>query len=92
MNGARQLYLNIYYVIHNIDHYLKNFRMLYQGHKYWHSPTVHGKALAILIAYDIYLECAKGKLNESLKVEQPMSFWEICDRLSSQMCTYKPLN
>eukprot|EP00957_Ditylum_brightwellii_P031175 2362458-Ditylum_brightwellii.AAC.1 len=60
MNDARQLYLNTYYVIHRIDHYLKNCHMGYRCHKYWYSPKIHGKALVVVIAYVIYLEVAEG--------------------------------
>eukprot|EP00957_Ditylum_brightwellii_P082698 6288621-Ditylum_brightwellii.AAC.1 len=56
MNDARQLYLNTYYILYNMDHYLKNCRMGYQSNKYWHSSTICGKALAVLIAYYTYLE------------------------------------
>eukprot|EP00957_Ditylum_brightwellii_P183922 14009554-Ditylum_brightwellii.AAC.1 len=60
MNDARQLYLNTYYAIDRIDHCIKNCHMGYCCHKYWHSPKIHGKALAVVIAYDIYLEVAEG--------------------------------
>ena len=92
MNDTRRLYLKKYYVIDNIDHLLKNGRMSYQSHTYWHSPTIFGKSLATLIAYAIYLEFAERKVDELLKTEEQLSFWELYDWLSSQMCMYKPLD
>eukprot|EP00957_Ditylum_brightwellii_P203947 15336890-Ditylum_brightwellii.AAC.1 len=77
MNDIRRLYLKKYYVIDNIDHLLKNCIMSHQCHKYWHSPTNHGKALLALVAYDIYQECAEGTLIELLKTDDPVSFWEF---------------
>eukprot|EP00957_Ditylum_brightwellii_P084592 6432412-Ditylum_brightwellii.AAC.1 len=64
MNDARQLYLNTYYVIDNIDHMLKNCRMPYLCRKYWHSPKNNRKALAALIAHDTYQECTEGTVLE----------------------------
>ena len=91
MNDARQLYLNTYYVIDRIDHYIKNCHMGYHCRKYWHSPKIHGKALAVVIAYDIYLEVAKGNVLPVCKLEEYMMFWEFRERLSEQMCGYRPL-
>eukprot|EP00957_Ditylum_brightwellii_P188474 14348454-Ditylum_brightwellii.AAC.1 len=59
MNDARQLYLNTYYVIGRIDHFIKNCHMGYCCCKYWHLPKINGKALVVVIAYDIYLEVTK---------------------------------
>ncbi len=71
MNPARELYLGTYSRIDSIDHLMKNCRLKYQSWKYWHSPMLHATALAIVIAYDMYLEVAEGKLDNDLRVEYP---------------------
>ena len=62
MNAARELYLGTYSRIDSIDHLIKNCRMKYQSWKNWHSPMLHATSLAIVVAYDIYLEITEGKL------------------------------
>ena len=62
----------------------------YQSWKYWHRPMLHATALAIVIAYDMYLEVAEGKLNSDWKVTFPVNFWTFRDVLSLQMLHYNP--
>ena len=52
---------------------------------------LHGKALAIVIAYDMYKECCEGLLNPTWKCE-PVDFHRFRDRLAKQMLTYNPTN
>ena len=91
-NMGRVIYLLTYSCIDSIDHLIKNARFFYWSWKYWHSPTNHAKALAIVAAYDMYLECAEGVLDPEWKLEkcQIVSFHKYRDRLSKQMCTYDP--
>ena len=63
MNDARHLYLKTYGQIDTIDQMIRRCRIGYQCCKYWHSAMNHGIALAVVTAYDIYLECASGSLN-----------------------------
>ena len=56
MNAGRVLYLGTYSRIDSIDHLIKNCRLKYRIWKYWHSPMLHAMGLAIVIAYDMYLE------------------------------------
>ena len=65
MNEVRQLYLNMYFNNDFIYHLIQNLKMHFHTRKYWHSPMTHVKLLAIVVEYDIYLECADGELNES---------------------------
>jgi hypothetical protein len=51
---------------------------------------IHGKTLALVVAYDMYLECTEGDLEPSWKVEKPMDFWSFWEKLSEQMLQYKP--
>eukprot|EP00957_Ditylum_brightwellii_P048006 3645270-Ditylum_brightwellii.AAC.1 len=64
--------------------------MGYRCCKYWHSPKIHGKALVVVIAYDMYLEFAEGGVLPICKLEQCMAFLEFRVRLSKQMCGYRP--
>ena len=68
MNEARELYLKTYGTIDKLDHLIKNCNMHYRSWKYWHSAMLHAKAMAICVAYDIYRECATGKLNPAWKL------------------------
>ncbi len=51
---------------------------------------VHGKALAVVVAYDFYLECAEGKLRPEWKVNKPVSFQSFRETLAVQMLEYNP--
>jgi len=50
----------------------------------------HAKALAIVTAYDMYLECCEGKLNPDWKVDKPVDFHLFRERLGTQMLKYDP--
>jgi len=89
-NMARLLYLKTYSRIDSIDHLIRNCKISYRCWKYWHSPANHGKSLAVVIAYDMYLECCEGELDESWKVKDPVDFHTFRDILSKQMCRYDP--
>lgn len=58
--------------------------------KYWHSPMTHAKAMAITIAYDIYLEVCEGQLHAECKVEKPVTFFRFREKLAKQMLHYSP--
>jgi len=51
---------------------------------------LHAKALAIVTAYDMYLECAESNVNPDWKVKKPVSFHHFQERLAVQMLTYDP--
>jgi hypothetical protein len=90
MNDSRMMYLQSYYQIDTIDHLISNCNMFYHSWKYWHSPMIHRKALAVVVACDVYLECAEGDLDPAWKIEKPMDFWPFREKLSKQMLQYKP--
>ena len=52
---------------------------------------LHTTSLAIVVAYDIYLEITEGKLNEDWRGSFPVDFWTFRDVLSIQMPEYNPL-
>jgi len=89
MNQARDLYLNTYGVIDRINHLIKNCAMKYRSWKYWHAAMIHGKALAVVVAYDMYLECCTGNLVPAWKTA-PVTFYRFREVLAKQMLTYSP--
>jgi hypothetical protein len=91
-NEARETYLNHYYGLDNADHMIKNAGNRYITWKYWHSPVLHAQALGIVAAYDMYIECCEGNLDESwaMEVKKRMSFSSFRIRLSEQMLAYNP--
>ena len=90
MNEGRQLYLSTYGKIDRIDHMIKNCNMYYRSWKYWHAPMNHAKALAVVTAYDMYKECAEGKINPEWRVYKIVDFHRFRERLGQQMLTYDP--
>ena len=90
MNESRALYLGTYFKIDTIDHLIKNASMFYRTWKYWHAPMLHGKSLAVVVAYDMYCEVAEGNLEAAWKVAKPMDFWSFREMLSMQMLDYDP--
>jgi hypothetical protein len=89
-NMARLLYLNSYSRIDSIDHMIKNCKLFYVSWKYWHSPKNHALSLAIVTAYDMYLEITEGAINPAYANKDPVSFFTFRDILSKQMTAYDP--
>ena len=52
----------------------------------------HAKSMAVVVAYDMYLECAEGKLDPDWKVSNPHDFWSFREQLSELMLQYSPTN
>jgi len=50
----------------------------------------HAKCIAIVTAYDMYLETAEGNLNPNWKVAQPVDFHRFREILGMQMMNYDP--
>lgn len=75
-NEARATYLGHYYGVDNVDHMIKNAKIRYTTWKYWHAPFLHALAMAVIAAYDMYLECCEGKLDSEWFVAEKdrMSF------------------
>jgi hypothetical protein len=51
---------------------------------------LHAKAIVIVVAYDMYLECTEGLLDEGWKVDKPVSFHVFRETLARQMLAYDP--
>jgi hypothetical protein len=92
MNVARFLYLKTFGHVDTIDALIKHCHMGYQSMKYWHSAMIEGVTLAVVVAYDMYLEAASGVLFPEWKVESPMDFHTFRDCLSSQALQYQARN
>ena len=80
----------MYFKIDYIDQLIQKSKMNCRTRKYWHSPMIHYKGLAIVVAYDMYLECAEGDLNKSWNIREPMTFWEFIEILSDKILAYNP--
>ena len=52
---------------------------------------IHGKALAIVVAFDIYRECCAGNLDPNWKTNT-VDFHRFRERLATQMLAYSPKN
>jgi hypothetical protein len=98
MNHARQLYLATYGRIDTIDAQIRKCRMYYRSWKYWHAARLHGHALCVVMAYDMYLECAREKkaleafgIDPAVDLLKILTFHEFRDRLSTQGIKYSPI-
>ena len=78
MNEERQLYLNMYFNIECINHLIQNKTITYQNCKYCNSLMTHMKGLTVVVVYDLYLECAEGR------VEHIMEYYRTYEILGVQ--------
>ena len=92
MNEARQLCLKTYGRIDTINSLIGHCHLYYRSWKYWHSAKNHGTSLAIVVAYDMYKECAEGTICSEWKIQpkKVMDFHTFRDRLSTQGLEYSP--
>lgn len=51
---------------------------------------LHGKAMAVTVAYDMYLECCEGNLDAAWFIQKPVSFHVFREKLAKQMLSYNP--
>ncbi|CAB9507864.1 expressed unknown protein [Seminavis robusta] len=53
---------------------------------------LHAKAMAVVVAYDIYLEACEGKLQglADCRLNKPVSFYRFREKLAKQMLEYAP--
>ena len=66
-----------------MDHMIKNERLFYRSWKYCHSPMLQGKAMAVVVAYDMYLEVDEEKINNDWKLDEPMDLWRFQENLAN---------
>jgi hypothetical protein len=78
MNEAQEMYLKKYSAVDKIDQILLGWDLTYRSWRWWHAPTRHAKAIAMSMAYSLYLQCAEGTGDLEWKVT-PVSgpmFWQ----------------
>ena len=73
-----------------MDQMIKNPRLFYRSWNYWYSPIIHGKAMAVMVSYDMYLEVADGNLRGKWKLDELMDFWRFRENLANGILKYKP--
>ena len=72
-----------------IDQLLKEWCIRYVTWRWWHAPANHGKAIAGVMAYALYEQCAQGGVHPDWKLDKYMTAPEFRRRLSRQMCEYR---
>jgi hypothetical protein len=97
MNDARQLYLASYGRIDTIDSLIKHCGLFYCSWKYWHACKLHVMALALVVAYNMYLEVVHEgfpsfgfESKNDAKSKCFLDFHQFRDRLSLQGLRYDP--
>ncbi len=70
---------------------LLHWDLSYRSWRWWHAPTRHAKAIAMSMAYFLYLQCAQGTVDPEWKVT-PVSGPRFCQKMSLQMVQYKSSN
>jgi hypothetical protein len=83
MNEAQETYLK--------NQILLGWDLSYRSWRWWHALTRHAKAIAMSMAYSLYLQCAEGTVNPEWKVT-PVSGPRFWQRMSLQMVQYKSSN
>ena len=91
MNDAWETYLKTYSAVNKIDQMLLNWNVSYHSWKWWHAPAMHAKAIAMSMAYSLYVQCAEGGVDPEWETT-PVSATKFRHRLSSQMVNYKASN
>jgi len=61
----------------------------YKSWRWWHAPTRHAKAIAMSMAYSLYLHCAEGSVDPDWKVVA-VSVSRFQQKMSLQMVQYRP--
>ncbi len=89
MNEAQEMYLKNYSSVDKIDQMLLGWDLTYRSWMWWHAPTRHAKAIAMSMAYSLYLQCAE--VLQEWKVT-PVSGPRFRQRMSLQMVQYKCSN
>ena len=91
MNEARDTYLKTYSAVDKIDQTLLNYNINYRSWKWWHAPMRHAKAIAMSMAYNIYVQCCEGGVDPEWKMRAVTST-RFKQELSLQMVQYKAWN
>ncbi len=78
-------------MVDKIDQMLLGWDLTYRWWRWWHAPTRHAKAIAMSMAYSLYLQCLEGTVDPEWKVTSVSGprFWQ---RMALQMVQYKSSN
>ncbi len=68
MNEARETYLKTYSAVDKIYQMLLGWDVKYKSWRWWHAPMRHAKAIAMSIAYSLYLQYAEGSVDPDWRV------------------------
>jgi hypothetical protein len=63
MNEASKTYLKTYSAVDKINQMLLGWEVNCRSWRWWNAPTRHGKAIAMCMAYTLYLHCAEGAVD-----------------------------
>ncbi len=88
MCNAQEMYLKNYSAVDKIDQALINWRVSYMSWKWRHAPMRHGKAIAMSMAYQLYLQCVEGGVDPDWKVTS-VSGPLLKKKMSSQLVNYR---
>ena len=64
--------------------------MNYRSWKYWHAAMIHAKAMAVVVAYDVYKELTEGG-SFDIPARKAVDFHRFREKLGVQMLTYNPV-
>ncbi len=67
-NDSGETYLKNYSAVDKIDQMLLGWDLTYRSWRWWHVPTRHAKAIAMSMAYSLYLQCPEGTVDPEWKV------------------------
>eukprot|EP00957_Ditylum_brightwellii_P175425 13354307-Ditylum_brightwellii.AAC.1 len=60
--------------------------------KWWHVPASYGKGMGTTTSYELYMDCASEKIVVAWKMDNPMTYRDLCLHLGEQMMTYDTKN
>ena len=92
MNEARELYVGTCSAVDKIDQLLRAWKFRMITWKWWHHPGMHGACVGFCMAYEIYKDCAEGRVDPEWKIPNPVGGPAFRSRLSKQMLEYDPRN
>ena len=76
-----------------MDHMIKMAGNTYITWKYWHAPYLHAMSMGVIAAYNMYVECCEGMLDNMWQVvnnKDRMTFSQFRLKLIEQMLRYDP--
>ncbi len=81
MNEGHDLYLTLYGRVGKIDQFLKEWGINYVTWRWWHAPKNHALAIACVMAFQMYVDCASVKEDLDWNLEKLLMHDEFCQHL-----------